>query len=535
MTNKKLFAIILSAVVLSAVTSIAAYKIFSKNTTFVPSQTQSNPNFESIVDTIDYSENLLDSNQVYKERFEPELNSQGRWIPIKSTELIKELTTPDEETIQQPEVQNVSNDVTANETPKQNLVRENTSVAKYNTPSENIQQVETQTNTNQIVEEKKTTEVKIVYIWQPNECSGSSWNPYTYGRWEFTSCGWMWRSHYRWGNHCYNYGRWFWSSYYGWVWMPGGRWAPNWVTWRHCNDYYGSGYYAWYPTTPRIYWRDYVSNLVVCNSHFTSNPVHWTVVPVTNITKTITDGTKVKPEKNAEVLSNTSKVKTINTLAIDDQKIKYTGPNVNEVSNVTKTTITPKKVDIPNEVAGNNGTKQTTTSDPYVKIKPVKNTVVTDPAIYNEVTNTPKVSNPVKSTEPTKTTITKTEPVKTADPTKTNIKNEPTKTTTTAPPTKTTTETPKEPVKQNPTKTPKQDPPTTKTPKQDPPITKTPKYDPPKQNDPPPTRNDPPPTRNDPPPKQDPPVKSPPPPPPPKQEAPKNPPPKKDDTGKKGD
>jgi hypothetical protein len=531
MTNKKLFAIILSAVVLSAVTSIAAYKIFSKNTTFVPSQTQSNPNFESIVDTIDYSENLLDSNQVYKERFEPELNSQGRWIPIKSTELIKELTTPDEETIQQPEVQNVSNDVTANETPKQNLVRENTSVAKYNTPSENIQQVETQTNTNQIVEEKKTTEVKIIYIWQPNECTGSSWNPYTYGRWEFTSCGWMWRSHYRWGNHCYNYGRWFWSSYYGWVWMPGGRWAPNWATWRHCNDYYGSGYYAWYPTTPRIYWRDYVSNLVVCNSHFTSNPVHWTVVPVTNITKTITDGTKIKPEKNAEVLSNTSKVKTINTLAIDDRKIKYTGPNVNEVSNVTKTTITPKKVDIPNEVAGNNGTKQTTSTDPGVKIKPVKNTVVTDPAIYNEVTNTPKVSNPVKSTEPTKTTITKTEPVKTADPTKTIIKNEPTKTTTTAPPTKTTTETPKEPVKQNPptTKTPKQDPPVTKTPKQDPPVTKTPKYDPPKQNDPPPTRNDPPP-------KQDPPVKSPPPPPPPKQEAPKNPPaPKKDDTGKKGD
>lgn len=508
MTNKKLFAIILSAVVLSAVTSIAAYKIFSKNTTFVPSQTQSNPNFESIVDTIDYSENLLDSNQVYKERFEPELNSQGRWIPIKSTDLIKELTTPDEETTQQPEVQNVSNDITA---------RENTSSAKYNVASENIQPVEIQTNTNpnQIVEERKTTEVKIIYIWQPNECTGSSWNPYTYGRWEFTDCGWMWRSHYRWGSHCYNYGRWFWSSYYGWVWMPGSRWAPNWVTWRHCGNYYGNGYYAWYPTTPRIYWRDYTSNLVVCNSHFTSNPVHWTVVPVTNITKTITNGTKIKPEKNADILSNTSKVKTVNTLAIDNTKIKYTGPNVNEVSNVTKTTITPKKVDIPNEVAGSNGTKQTTSTNPNVKIKPVKNTVVTDPAVYNEVTNTPKISNPVKSTEPTRT----------------NIKTEPTKTVTTAPPTKTTTETPKAP-----TKTPKYDPPKYDPPKQNPPTktqdppTKTPKYDPPKYD---PPKYDPP--KYDPPtktPKHDPPVKNP----PPKHDPSKNPPPpKKDESGKKGD
>jgi len=158
---------------------------------------------------------------------------------------------------------------------------------------------------------------------------------------KFTYAGWVWASDYRWGNHCYNYGRWVWTSFAGWVWMPGGRWAPNWVTWRHCNNYNGGSYVGWYPTCPVLYWTNYQSHLVVCNSHFTSNPVHWTVVNTTDISKHITKTTKIDPTKNIEILNNSSKVK-ISTLAIDDQKIKYNGPNVNEISQVTKSTITPK-------------------------------------------------------------------------------------------------------------------------------------------------------------------------------------------------
>jgi len=74
MSNKKLFAIILSAVLLTSVVTVGAYKIFTKNPE-LPTLT-SNPNLESIVDSIDYSENLLDSNAVYKEKFAEDLNSQ---------------------------------------------------------------------------------------------------------------------------------------------------------------------------------------------------------------------------------------------------------------------------------------------------------------------------------------------------------------------------------------------------------------------------------------------------------------------------
>ena len=165
MSNKKLFAIILSAVLLTSVVTVAAYKIFTKNPE-LPTLT-SNPNLESIVDSIDYSENLLDSNAVYKEKFAEDLNSQGKWIPVKSSELIRELTSPpsDEEP---PVVQNVNN-----ETP----INENTSVARNIAPSEYTEPVQEEVKTNvssnvssenvQQTETKTVIQEKIVYIWQP--------------------------------------------------------------------------------------------------------------------------------------------------------------------------------------------------------------------------------------------------------------------------------------------------------------------------------------------------------------------------------
>lgn len=521
MSNKKLFAIILSAVILTSVVTVAAYKIFTKNPE-TPSLT-SNPNFESIVDTIDYSENLLDSNAVYKEKFDEDLTSQGKWIPVKSSDLIRELTSPPVQD-EAPVVQNVSNENTA---------RENTSTAENMAPADNQSVQEEVTNNissenvKQETENKVTTVEKIVYIWQPNECSGSSWNPYTNGHWEFTYAGWVWASDYRWGRHCYNYGRWMWTSFYGWVWMPGGRWAPNWVTWRCNYNYNGGCYIGWYPTCPRLYWRDYHSNLVVCNSHFTSNPHHWTVVNQVNITKSVTNTTKIHPDKNAEILNNSGKVH-VNTMAIDDRKIKYSGPNVNVINQVTKSTITPKSIEIPVNIDKNSaGTKTTVVSEPVTKVKVTKSTQINGNDLLDKIRKT-NVSNPNTitninntgtTTTPPPTKNTTEPPIKTAGPSV----NPPTKTEppakTVTPPTKSTTtpksETPKQnpPTKQEP---PKQNPPTKQEPpKQNPPPKYEPKYDPPVYNPPPPVKQDPP--RQDTP-KQDPPRQDPPKQDPPKQE-----------------
>lgn len=537
MSNKKLFAIILSAIVLTSVVSVGAYKIFTKNVT-QPSVTTTAPNFESIVDSIDYSENLLDSNAVYKEKFSEDLKSQGRWIPIKSTDLIKQLTTPQPDEVV-PQVQNVGNE---------NNVNENTSVAKNiapasddtfdeEVPTTNLTTSNRNADVREVSETKTVTETKIVYIWQPNECSGSSWNPYSNGRWEFTCAGWVWNSDYSWGRRCYNYGRWVWTSYYGWVWMPGGRWAPNWVTWRQCGNYNGGCYIGWYPTCPILYWQNH-HNLVVCNSHFTSNPVHWTVVNQNDFTKKITKITRVDPVKNAVILNNSEKIKVIHTVVADDGNIKYNGPNVKTISDVTKTNIIPTKIDIPitKTVKNTEPVKQVVVNDPYIKIKNTKVNDETEPVFSTiNITKTtdPTIKSgvqPVKTTEPVKNEIT---PIKVADPsintTKQNpsVKIDPPAKTTTKTNNTTRTETTSPDTKKN--DTPKNDPPVkTPAPKYDPPPVKTPtpKYDPPPVKTPSP-RNDPPVKQE--PPKQDPPVKNNP---PVKQDPPKQDPPpqKKDDT-----
>src|SRR5882724_5080759 len=81
--------------------------------------------------------------------------------------------------------------------------------------------------------------------WRPSGIA-VSWQPYCYGRWVWTDCGWYWESDEPWGWACYHYGSWAYDSEFGWVWVPGIDWAPAWVTWR-----FGGGYCGWAPLGPR--------------------------------------------------------------------------------------------------------------------------------------------------------------------------------------------------------------------------------------------------------------------------------------------
>jgi uncharacterized protein YraI len=83
------------------------------------------------------------------------------------------------------------------------------------------------------------------YVWVPRKV-GPYWRPYTVGRWVYTDrYGWMWSSREPFGWATYHYGRWGFSNRVGWFWVPGGRWAPAWVSWRQSNDYL-----AWAPLPP---------------------------------------------------------------------------------------------------------------------------------------------------------------------------------------------------------------------------------------------------------------------------------------------
>jgi len=83
------------------------------------------------------------------------------------------------------------------------------------------------------------------YVWVPGNV-GSSWRPYTQGRWVFTDrYGWTWVSDEPFGWATYHYGRWGFSNRVGWFWVPGNRWAPAWVSWRSSPNYL-----AWAPLPP---------------------------------------------------------------------------------------------------------------------------------------------------------------------------------------------------------------------------------------------------------------------------------------------
>lgn len=106
------------------------------------------------------------------------------------------------------------------------------------------------------------------YVWVPRV--GRDWRPYVEGRWVYTSTyGWMWVSYEPFGWATYHYGRWAYSDRIGWFWIPGTRWAPAWVAWRHSD-----GYFAWAPLPPDTQWS------VSINVSFGTIPnYYWQVVP----------------------------------------------------------------------------------------------------------------------------------------------------------------------------------------------------------------------------------------------------------------
>ncbi len=78
------------------------------------------------------------------------------------------------------------------------------------------------------------------WAWQPSV--DPDWQPYTAGRWYWTSTGWSWISYEPWGWLPYHYGSWYMSAGYGWVWGWGSVWSPAWVSW--C---WWPGYVGWCP------------------------------------------------------------------------------------------------------------------------------------------------------------------------------------------------------------------------------------------------------------------------------------------------
>ena len=252
----------------------------------VAQQTPSDNGSSVLIDSIDQTENLLDSNLAYKQQFDS-LSDEGDWIKVKKSDFLRDLS---EGTGEEYEV---------------NYYYDN----------------------------------EFIYIWKPF-CATNTWNPYSEGRWVFSNYGWMWVSDYSWGWAPYNYGRWYFSNFYGWIWMPGNAWACNWVNWRGYGNYVG-----WYPTCPRLYWRDH-RNQVCTNYTYAHVSANWIFQGQGNFTKKVTKNTIVSASETADILKNSTKIKS--SVFVDPGKpnIKYNGPDVKVISKEAGVKITPKVVEV---------------------------------------------------------------------------------------------------------------------------------------------------------------------------------------------
>ena len=331
------------AMILCAMLFIIANKTIAQET--------NKPSDENFVDSIDYREDLLDSNIAYKQKFDS-LSKSGEWVEVKKADIIKEINAADENA--------TDNDY-----------------------------------------DESSSSTTVIYVFRPYP-GASEFNPYSNGRWEFTYYGWVWVSDYSFGWACYNYGRWYYSNFYGWVWLPGSYWAPNWVSWRSYGSYCG-----WYPICPRFRWRNHHGNY--CRNYtYISKPRNWVFCDMRDFKKKIDPTVVVDPVKNNEILKNSSKTMEVNTSKTAGVKIKYTGPDVNIISKYTGVVNTPKEVNITKnttKVRDENVAVRNTENGP--KSNPRNNTTTKDPNGSNNTTKDPNVRgdnntkyNPPKSDGP---------------------------------------------------------------------------------------------------------------------------------------
>ena len=127
----------------------------------LPQVSFSQENEEFLVDSLEYKEDLLDSNDVYRAMYDS-LENDGKWVAIKKSEFIKSVGGEEADDID------------------------------YDYYNDN----------------------EILYLWRPNvSLVYVDWSPYTNGYWLYTVAGWVWISYYNWGWAPYNYGRWWRSEY----------------------------------------------------------------------------------------------------------------------------------------------------------------------------------------------------------------------------------------------------------------------------------------------------------------------------------
>jgi hypothetical protein len=159
-------------------------------------------------------------------------------------------------------------------------------------------------------------------VWIPNVAPG--FHPYgTSGYWASTVYGWTWVSFYPWGWAPFHYGRWYYDDWYGWVWVPGNEWGPAWVSWRHCD-----GYYGWAPLAPGFHFS------MTFNIHNDVPVNHWVFVPGRHFGERYQERYHMGRLDNDRLYDRSN---PIVTTSMDNERNTrfFSGPEVREIRKVT--------------------------------------------------------------------------------------------------------------------------------------------------------------------------------------------------------
>ena len=168
-------------------------------------------------------------------------------------------------------------------------------------------------------------------VWIPDVAPG--FQPYaTSGYWTYTFYGWTWVSYYSWGWAPFHYGRWYLDPRFGWAWVPDYEWGPGWVTWRHCD-----GYYGWAPLTPGFHVT------VNVNVHIDIPAPYWTFVPHRHFGRHDMDRYYTGSAEN-ERLYHHSRTLAGTTADRETSARYFKGPEVNEARKATGRDFRPVEV-----------------------------------------------------------------------------------------------------------------------------------------------------------------------------------------------
>src|SRR3954471_24985660 len=142
------------------------------------------------------------------------------------------------------------------------------------------------------------------YVWQPQQAERShNWRPYTDGRWAYTDAGWTWVSSEPFGWATYHYGRWTRLRGVGWVWLPGGEWAPAWVSWRSSDQHVG-----WAPLPPEARFERRTGIKKWADSYYDISADEYVFIPNESIGSERLERDIIPVDRNYTIVNETTNV-----------------------------------------------------------------------------------------------------------------------------------------------------------------------------------------------------------------------------------